>query len=258
MKKLELTDDERRERVRLQVAEAKKRYNASEKGKASQRSYYLKNKDRLRSQTKAWSDQNKDAVKAWHQEFYQKNKEAYRIRAKNWRDKNPKAAKAMYQRNVVKNAEQKNAYRNRPEIIGRKKQYDLAYYEENKARIIKRTSANTSRRIKQIPWVKISSVCRARIRAAMKGNPQKGERSIELIGCSWLFLKKYIESKFLPGMSWSNYSVHGWHIDHIIPCASFDLTKKEERLKCFHYTNLQPLWAKDNIIKKDKIMPIAV
>jgi hypothetical protein len=51
-------------------------------------------------------------------------------------------------------------------------------------------------------------------------------------------------------MNWENQGE--WHIDHILPCASFDLTKEEEQRKCFHYTNLQPLWAKDNMIKGSK------
>jgi len=54
-------------------------------------------------------------------------------------------------------------------------------------------------------------------------------------------------------MSWDNHGFKGWHIDHIIPCSAFDLTKVEEQKKCFHYTNLQPLWAKDNLSKGDKL-----
>lgn len=53
-------------------------------------------------------------------------------------------------------------------------------------------------------------------------------------------------------MSWENRGNFGWHVDHIKPCASFDLTKPEEQAKCFHYTNLQPLWARENIAKGDK------
>ena len=58
-------------------------------------------------------------------------------------------------------------------------------------------------------------------------------------------------------MSWSAYLENLIHIDHIIPCSSFDLTKEEEQRKCFHYSNLQPLWARDNIIKGNKIMAIS-
>ena len=54
-------------------------------------------------------------------------------------------------------------------------------------------------------------------------------------------------------MSWENYGYYGWHIDHIIPCSKFDLSKLEEQKKCFHFTNLQPLWALDNIKKSNKL-----
>jgi hypothetical protein len=65
-------------------------------------------------------------------------------------------------------------------------------------------------------------------------------------------LKKYIESKFKEGMSWDNYGVYGWHLDHIIPLSS---AKNEEELKSLcHYTNLQPLWAFDNLSKFNKII----
>ena len=50
-------------------------------------------------------------------------------------------------------------------------------------------------------------------------------------------------------MTWENHGQYGWHVDHIKPCALFDLTKIEEQKKCFHYTNLQPLWWRDNIKK---------
>ena len=71
-------------------------------------------------------------------------------------------------------------------------------------------------------------------------------------GCSPIFLISYLESKFTEGMTWDN---HGeWHIDHIIPCCSFNLENEEEQKKCFHYTNLQPLWAKDNLRKGGKIL----
>jgi hypothetical protein len=93
---------------------------------------------------------------------------------------------------------------------------------------------------------------RARINAAIKKNT-KSDNTINLIGCSIEFLRGYLESRFQIGMTWENYGFYGWHIDHIKPCASFDLTDKEQQKICFHYTNLQPLWAIDNIKKRDKI-----
>ena len=69
----------------------------------------------------------------------------------------------------------------------------------------------------------------------------------DILGCSIQEAKTYLESKFLPRMSWENWSRTGWHVDHIKPCHLFDLTNEEEQKKCFHYTNLQPLWAKDNL-----------
>jgi hypothetical protein len=83
---------------------------------------------------------------------------------------------------------------------------------------------------------------------------RKAARSEELLGCTVYEARAWIAAKFQPGMSWEN---HGeWHIDHIRPCASFgDLTQLEQQKQCCHYTNLQPLWAVDNILKSDKWEP---
>ena len=55
-------------------------------------------------------------------------------------------------------------------------------------------------------------------------------------------------------MSWSNYGIHGWHIDHVIPCSKFNLKNLDEQNKCFNYQNLQPLWAEENIKKSNKLI----
>jgi len=73
---------------------------------------------------------------------------------------------------------------------------------------------------------------------------------MRLVGCSMEQLRKHLEEQFAAGMSWENYGK--WHMDHIKPCASFDLSREAEQHKCFHYTNLQPLWAKDNLRKSAK------
>ena len=73
------------------------------------------------------------------------------------------------------------------------------------------------------------------------------------LGCSGDECRKYLEAKWLPGMSWDNWSLHGWHIDHVKPLSSFDLSDRVQLLEACHYTNLQPLWAKDNLRKGSKL-----
>jgi len=79
----------------------------------------------------------------------------------------------------------------------------------------------------------------------------KSSKTLELLGCSVNDLKTHLESQFTECMTWENYGE--WHIDHIRPCASFNLEDPEEQKKCFHWTNLQPLWAKDNLAKSDRL-----
>jgi hypothetical protein len=90
---------------------------------------------------------------------------------------------------------------------------------------------------------------RKRVWSALRGR-SKSAHTMELLGCTIDQLKQHLESRFLPGMSWDNYGK--WHVDHIIACATFDLTKEAEQRRCFNYTNLQPLWASDNIRKGTK------
>jgi hypothetical protein len=82
-----------------------------------------------------------------------------------------------------------------------------------------------------------------------QGGFSKNSRSHEILGCSFEFFKAYIEQRFLPGMSWENRSE--WHLDHIIPVSSAKTEK--QLLKLNHYTNLRPLWAKDNLSKKNRV-----
>lgn len=91
------------------------------------------------------------------------------------------------------------------------------------------------------------------IRRALKlRHASKMAKSSALWGCNSHFLKSWIESQFTKGMSWSNRS--SWHVDHIVPCAAFRLDTIEGQRACFHYTNLRPLWAADNISKSDTII----
>lgn len=129
-----------------------------------------------------------------------------------------------------------------------KKQYDIIYRQNNKAKI----NARHLHKKRTDPIYKLKLLLRNRLGTAIKKNYKKGSAVTDL-GCSILDFKLYIESKFKPGMSWNNWSIHGWHIDHIIPLSSFNLNDRNEFLKAVHYTNLQPLWAHENLSKSDRI-----
>ncbi len=102
------------------------------------------------------------------------------------------------------------------------------------------------------PEFKLLKTLRSRLVSALKRqSSSKTNKTVELLGCSVSFLRQYLQDKFKEGMTWENHG--SWHIDHIIPCASFNLLDTDEQKKCFHYTNLQPLWGYDNLSKGCKI-----
>lgn len=101
------------------------------------------------------------------------------------------------------------------------------------------------------PEYKILHNLRSRMYHALMKN-QKSEDTKTLIGCTIPELRAHIDDQMVEGMSWDNYSKFGWHIDHIKPCSSFDLSDTEQQKQCFHYTNLQPLWATENLQKSNK------
>jgi len=99
---------------------------------------------------------------------------------------------------------------------------------------------------------KLKKNLRKRLRDALQGN-SKSAPTLKLLGCTVEYLKNHLESQFTEGMGWDNYGFYGWHIDHIIPIDSFDLTDPAQQRECFHFSNLQPLWAEDNLIKGSSI-----
>jgi len=133
-------------------------------------------------------------------------------------------------------------------------------YEKNKLKRIdsvvrwRKNNPNKVKEYESKPNRLIANRIRKRIFQVLKGK-SKSALTMELLGCTLEFLRFYLESKFEPSMGWENYGnpngdhSNCWHIDHIRPCASFDLSDPEQQKICFHYTNLQPLWAKDNLSK---------
>lgn len=127
------------------------------------------------------------------------------------------------------------------------------YRKTNKNKSLKYQALYRKQREQNDINFKIARRLSSRIYNALKNNYKSGS-AVRDLGCTVEQLKVYLESKFTEGMSWNNYGLHSWHIDHIMPLSSFDLADKEQFKKACHYTNLQPLWAKDNIIKSNKIL----
>jgi hypothetical protein len=125
------------------------------------------------------------------------------------------------------------------------------YRRLNKEKIIQQKKYYVRNKRLTDPLFKLKENLRTRCKAAIRAAKiNKSNGTLKLLGCTPGALKIYLEAKFIDGMSWDNQGK--WHIDHIRPCASFDLTDPEQQRQCFHYTNLQPLWARDNMRKGAK------
>jgi hypothetical protein len=123
--------------------------------------------------------------------------------------------------------------------------------QEQKHKISKRVQKYTKERYHSDPRFKIRRLITSRITRVLNGTAKSG-KTLELLGCSREFLFDHLKTLFWPGMTWDNMGKDGWHIDHIVPTHLFNLTSPEEQRKCFNYTNLQPLWANDNLTKQGR------
>jgi hypothetical protein len=162
-----------------------------------------------------WRLAHKAEIKAYNKEYKKKNSIQLEINRKQWLKENPEKAKKYRQRDNKRIAE---------------------YFKKRR---------------KLDPIFRMKTNLRSRIVSAIK-HDSKSFATIEYLGATSEVIKQHLESKFTEGMSWDNYGK--WQIDHIIPCAFFDLSDKVEQKKCFHYTNLQPLWKIDNLKKGNKIL----
>lgn len=232
-------------------------------------------KEKCRKYSKEWHLKNKEKINEKKRIYYSNNKEKMRERKREYILKNKEKINQKRKERRLKNREKINQ-KNREKYKNNK--YQLKYYIENKERVKevqKKYRLNNKEKIKEIQKqyrlnnkdkkikyikdrlkndlnFKLAISLRNRIREVIKNkNCKKSIKFIELLGCDVDEARKHLEKQFKEGMTWEN---HGeWHIDHIIPCASFDLTDPEQQKKCFHYTNLQPLWAKENLSKGCRI-----
>lgn len=137
--------------------------------------------------------------------------------------------------------------KNRDKLLERNRQYratPAARAKAAKARLAKET---------RDPSAKLARNLRVRLRKVVVGI-NRSASTMALLGCTIPELKKHLEQQFAPGMSWENYGYRGWHIDHKLPCASFDLTRDTDQKTCFHFSNLRPMWRFENQSKGSRTL----
>jgi len=228
-----------------------------------EKEYYERTKDKHAARVKRYRDANREEVRRKGRQYYADHKEE----AKEYRDSHKEQIAEANRRYREENKDQiadcQRSYRekNQKRLAAQKAEY----YEKNKEKISqykKDWASGNRRRINKrvAKWkrekyatdidFRITCNLRRRVNKALHGIA-KSRSTLELLGCSVDELKRHLELQFEEGMSWDNYG--DWHIDHIVPCAAFDMTNAEERKKCFHHTNLQPLWACDNLKKGSRV-----
>ncbi len=229
-----------KERVRMRrllpgAQERESEYNRSPEGKAKRNEYLhrpdVRENTNRRNLERYHGRSESEKQKTSRQIKEQRQKPAVRERMKEYQ----KQFKKRYRKQTREyNKEYQKEYKLRPEVIQRKRKYAQCPEVKERRRVV--------------------GNLRGRMRLALKGGNKAGS-TLELLGIADKdnpieFLWQYLEKQFKSWMTRENYGK--WHVDHIRPCSSFDLTDSEEQKRCFRYTNLQPLWAKENFSKNAK------
>ena len=243
---------ERKAKKAAQMREARKA--DPEKARAKDRARYQASKARALRKNKAWRDRNKKSLQEKAKKRRANNIERERARTREWaaanRDRKRAYDRAYHQANrELRTARERERYKSDKEVILAR---NKAWREANRDSRRPAIREYAAKRRAENECLVLIDRARSRVRSALlRCRTPKRQQTLKLIGCTAVFLRAWIESKFLPGMTWGN--IREWHVDHIIPLSAFDLTDECQQAAAFHYTNLQPLWAKDNLRKSNKV-----
>jgi hypothetical protein len=198
-------------------------------------------KERQKLSSKKYREKNKDLVRSWAKAYSEKKKadpEAIR--------KRKEYEKKRYQNLEYRLRKKEYVENNISKIRKYRKQYSLEKKDDL-------AHKRKQRRLTDKHY-KLKLALRSRLSNAVRRN-QKCDSTLNLLGCDIDFLRRHLESQFIDGMTWDNWSTHGWHIDHIVPFGQFDLSDPIQQIAACNWRNLQPLWAKDNHSKLNKLTP---
>lgn len=231
-------------------AKEKRDANKEYLNEASRRRY-SENREAVIARTSAYYKDRKDFYKKLNSENYKANRDERRARGDEYYRENIDVITKRQKEYRDKNRELINE-RARQYRVGNEEKYSQRgqkYYAKNREKVLERTKAYKARRLKSDPVFAMISNVRSRVNEALKSKGvRKSMSSNELVGCTWAELVVHLERQFFPGMSWDNRGE--WHIDHIVPVANAKTF--EGLVPLLHFTNLRPLWAKDNLKKSSK------
>lgn len=198
-------------------------------------------KDVKNGKTKERYEKNKKKILAQIKEYRERNSEVIRERKKKWNKSLSKEyRRKKHERYVAKIGIDELNRRTRERRKTEK------YRASQRKRERERRATDPSFRLMKNMRRGVASICQ-------RQGTIKNTRTAELIGCSVDEFINHLERNFKRGMSWENYGTY-WHVDHVLPCASFDHADPKQVKQCWHWTNLKPLKAKDNLKKSDKIV----
>jgi hypothetical protein len=218
-----------------------------EKASAERKTRYSRKKALEREQQRIYREKHRQQIRDQQREYRAANRDELNRKARERRAADPE-----------KYRERDLARRSTPEARAAAVERMRRWVACNKERHLEWMRRRRKARMQSDPEYKASIAMRRRFYMALRNqvydgwNIRSGE-AVRLLGCTMAEFVSHVESLWLPGMSWDNWSCDGWHIDHIMPMAAFDLTDEGQRKKACHYTNLRPLWAKDNLAKGSKV-----
>ncbi len=225
--------------------------------KARSRQVYAKRREAAVAQKAKYREQNRKKINESKMKSYYADVEESRKKNRDRYAADPDSAKKRREyraKNIERERLVSKMYREKKgdELREKRRVQNFRWREANREKYNEKNREYYRSSIKR----KIGMNLRNRINAMVryKSGLNKRDSLVLLVGCDVEKLKIRFESQFTEGMNWAKFLDGEIHIDHIKPCASFDLTKEEEQKKCFHYTNLQPLWARDNLIKGSKVL----
>lgn len=199
--------------------------------------FRLRHPDKKKAMDKVYQEKNKEKLK-----IYYKNRRLNNLDLFKEKEKDRRNNKTLEEKIIIAAKQKKYRIENADKI--------KTYRIENADKIREKRRISNNNKSKEDIEFRILKNLRSRVRFALKKwDTIKSNNTISLLGCSIADFKKYFCSLFKENMNWGEFMNGNIHIDHITPCIKFNLKNEDEQRRCFHYSNLQPLWKMDNLKK---------